>query len=40
MLMAYPLKDQVFFSRYRFVWNKEEYPGRIGVELIKLRFLN
>jgi hypothetical protein len=40
MLMNYPINDRMFFSRYRFLWNKEEYPGRIGVALIKLSFLN
>ena len=37
---TYPIKDQTYFSRYRFIWNKEEYPQKIGIELIKLRFLN
>ena len=40
ILITYPLKYGTFFNRYRFVWNKEQYSERIGIELIKLKFLN
>jgi hypothetical protein len=40
MLTTYPIKDQSFFNRYRFIWNKEGSSERIGVALVKLRFLN